>query len=91
MADITKVRAEADKVKAELNERFKQKVDRLTSAEINDIISTLEKSGVNREQVNALKAEIAQTTDKNKVIARVISAPGALCEQVKGIINKIKR
>lgn len=91
MADITKVRAEADKVKAELNERFRQKVDCLTSAEINDIISTLEKSGVNREQVNALKAEIAQATDKNRVIARVISTPGALCEQVKGIINKIKR
>lgn len=91
MADITKVRAEADKVKAELNERLRQKVDRLTSAEISDIISTLEKSVVNREQVNVLKVDIAQATDKNKVIARVISTPGALCEQVKRIINKIKR
>lgn len=91
MADITKVRAEADMIKAELSEKFKQKVDRLTTAEINDIISMLEMSGVNKEQVNALKAEIAQATNKNRVMARVMSIPGALCEQVKGMLNKIKR
>lgn len=91
MADITKVRAEADMIKAELSEKFKQRVDRLTTAEINDIISMLEMSGVNEEQVNALKAEIAQATNKNRVMARVISIPGALCEQVKGMLNKIKR
>lgn len=91
MADISKVRAEADRVKARLNDEFKQKIARLTNTEISKIISTLENSGINRAQVAALKNEIEKSTHKNQTIARVIDAPGVLCEQLKGLINKMAR
>ena len=44
MADITKVRAKADIVKARLNEEFKAKVNSLTTFEIDEIVSTLERT-----------------------------------------------
>ena len=91
MADITKVRAKADIVKARLNEEFKAKVNSLTTFEIDEIVSTLERTGINRNEVIALKAEITQSTNKNQVIARVLETPSALCEQQKSIVNKIKR
>ena len=91
MADITKVRAKADFVKARLNEEFKAKVNSLTTFEIDEIVSTLERTGINRNEVIALKAEITQSTNKNQVIARVLETPSALCEQLKSIVNKIKR
>lgn len=91
MADITKVRAKADIVKARLNEEFKAKVNSLTTFEIDEIVSTLERIGINRNEVIALKAEITQSTNKNQVIARVLETPSALCEQLKSIVNKIKR
>lgn len=91
MADITKVRAKADIVKARLNEEFKAKVNSLTTFEIDEIVSTLERTGINRNEVIALKAEITQSTNKNQVIARVLGTPSALCEQLKSIVNKIKR
>lgn len=91
MADITKVRAKADIVKARLNEEFKAKVNSLTTFEIDEIVSTLERTGINWNEVIALKAEITQSTNKNQVIARVLETPSALCEQLKSIVNKIKR
>ena len=91
MADITKVRAKADIVKARLNEEFKAKVNSLTTFEIDEIVSTLERTGIIRNEVIALKAEITQSTNKNQVIARVLETPSALCEQLKSIVNKIKR
>lgn len=91
MADITKVRAKAYIVKARLNEEFKAKVNSLTTFEIDEIVSTLERTGINRNEVISLKAEITQSTNKNQVIARVLETPSALCEQLKSIVNKIKR
>jgi len=78
-------------VKARLNEEFKAKVNSLTTFEIDEIVSTLERTGINRNEVIALKAEITQSTNKNQVIARVLETPSALCEQLKSIVNKIKR
>lgn len=91
MADITKVRAAANMVKAELNEKWKTEIASLTSANINEIVSILERTGVNHCEVQQLKAEIARSTNKNQVIARVFDAPGVLCEQIKSIIGKIKK
>lgn len=91
MADITKVRAAADMVKAQLNEKLKADIASLTSTDINEVISFLEKTGVNREEVQNLKSEIARSTNKNQTIARVLDAPGVLCEQVKSIIGKIRK
>lgn len=91
MADITKVRAAADMVKAELNEKLKTEIASLTSANIDEIVSLLERTGVNYNEVQQLKAEIARSTNKNQVIARVLDAPGVLCEQLKSIISKIKK
>lgn len=78
-------------MKARLNEEFKAKVNSLTTFEIDEIVSTLERTGINRNEVIALKAEITQSTNKNQVIARVLETPSALCEQLKSIVNKIKR
>ena len=91
MADITRVRAEASIVKERLNEEFRQKIARLTSAQIDDIIMMLERTGVNPQQVSALKAEIQRSTNKNATIARVLETPGVLCEQLKSVIGKIVR
>lgn len=91
MADIAKVRAAADVVKARLNENLKTDIAALTSADINEIVLLLEKNGVNRVEVQNLKAEIARSTNKNQTIARVLDAPGVLCEQVKSIIGKIRK
>lgn len=91
MADITRVRAEADIVKARLNEEFKQKIARLTTVDIDEIIRMLVCTGINREEVAALKREVEAATNKNQVIARVLTTPGALCEQLKGVIAKIIR
>jgi hypothetical protein len=33
---------------------------------------------------------VDQATNKNEVITRVLSTPSALCEQIKGIIRKLK-
>lgn len=89
MADITKVRAEADVVKARLNEEFKQKIARLTTVDIDEIIRMLVRTEINSEQVAALKCEVEMATNKNQIIARVLSTPGTLCEQLKGVIAKI--
>lgn len=89
MADITKVRAAADVVKAQLNEKLKTDIAALTSANIDEVVSLLEKTGINLVEVENLKAEIAHSTNKNQVIARVLNTPGVLCEQVKSIIGKI--
>ena len=89
MADITKVRAAADVVKAQLNEKLKTDIAALTSADIDEAVSLLEKTGINPVEVENLKAEIARSTNKNQTIARVLDTPGALCEQVKSIIGKI--
>lgn len=78
-------------MKARLNEEFKAKVNSLTTFEIDEIVSKLERTGINRNEVIALKAEITQSTNKNQVIARVLETPSALCEQLKSIVNKIKR
>lgn len=91
MADITKVRAVADVVKAELNEKLRTEIASLTSANIDEIVSILERTGINRSEVQQLKAEIDRSTNKNQVIVRVLNAPGVLCEQVKSIIGKIKK
>ena len=55
-----------------------------------DILSILEKTGINSVEVQKLKAEVDQATNKNEIITRVLSTPSALCEQIKGIIRKIK-
>lgn len=91
MADITKVRAEANMVKERLDKEFQEKINALTTFEIDELVSILEKTGVNRDEVIALKTEIKEATNKNRAIARILEIPGALREQVKGIINKIKR
>ncbi|MDE5945402.1 MAG: hypothetical protein K2G93_07455 [Rikenella sp.] len=89
MADITKVRAAADVVKAQLNEKLKKDIAALTSADIDEVVSLLEKTGINRAEVQNLKAKITRSTNKNQTIARVLDTPGVLCEQVKSIIGKI--
>lgn len=89
MADIAKVRAAADVVKAQLNEKLKTDIAALTSADINEVVSLLDKTGVNRAEVQNLKAEITRSTNKNQTIARVLNTPGVLCDQVKSIIGKI--
>ena len=89
MADIAKVRAAADVVKARLNEKMKTNIAALTSADIDDVVSLLEKTGVNRAEVQNLKTEITRSTNKNQTIARVLDTPGVLCDQVKSIIGKI--
>ena len=91
MADITKLRAAADMVQARLNEKMKTEIEALTSADINEVVSLLENTGINRAEVQNLKAEIARATNKNQVIVRLLDAPGVLCEQVKSIIGKIKK
>lgn len=91
MANITKVRTAANTVKAELNEKLKADIASLTSTNIDEIISILERTGVNHSEVMQLKAEIARSTNKNQVIGRVLDAPGVLCEQMKNIIGKIKK
>lgn len=90
MADISKVRAEADIVKARLNAEFKEKVAALTASEITGIIDTLEKTGVNPVEVSALKLKVEQATNKNQTLVRVLDTPGAICEQVKNILRKIR-
>ncbi len=91
MANIAKVRDEADIVKACLNEEFKAKINTLTTCEINEVVSILERTGINKDEVIALKAEIIRATNKNQVITRVLETPGALCEQMKDVVSKIKR
>ncbi|MCD7795505.1 MAG: hypothetical protein LUC96_06535 [Alistipes sp.] len=91
MADITKVRAEANMVKECLDKEFQKRINSLTTFEINELVSILEKTGINRDEVSALKTEIMQATNKNQTIARILDTPGALCEQVKDIVNKIKQ
>lgn len=91
MADITQVRAAADRAKADLNEKLKEQIASLTSAEIKRIIDTLEIEGINPEEVQQLKAEIACSTNRNQILTRVLEAPGALCEQLKNIIGKLKK
>lgn len=76
-------------VKADLNKKWKKCIESLTSTDIDKIISLLEATGVNRSEVPQLKAEIARSVNKNQVIARVLDAPGVLCEQLKGVIGKI--
>lgn len=90
MADISKVRAEATKIKSQLNEELKSQIDALTVSDIQEIILTLEKTGVNTSEVQELKVEVAKATNKNEVITRVLSTPSAICEQIKNIIQKIK-
>lgn len=90
MADITKVRVEATKIKNQLSEELRPKIDALTDSDIQRIISTLETTGVNSTEVQKLKEEVNQSTNRNEVIARVLSTPNVLCEQVKNIIQKIK-
>lgn len=90
MADITNVRTEAAKIKNQLNEELKPQIDALTASDIQEIISALEKTGINPVDVQRLKAEVDQASNKNEVITRVLSAPSVLCEQIKNIIQKIK-
>ena len=78
-------------MKARLNEELEVKGNSLTTFEIDEIVSTLERTGINRNEVIALKAEITQSTNKNQALARVLETPSALCEQLKSIVNKIKR
>ena len=85
MADITKVKEAATRIKNQLNEDLKPQIEALTDVDIQDILSILEKTGINSVEVQKLKA-----TNKNEIITRVLSTPSALCEQIKGIIRKIK-
>ena len=90
MADITKVKEAAIKIKNQLNEDLKPQIEALTDVDIHEILSILEKIGINAIEVQKLKAEVDQATNKNEVFNRVLSAPGVLCEQIKGIIRRIK-
>ena len=80
MADITKVKEAATRIKNQLNEDLKPQIEALTDVDIQDILSILEKTGINSVAVQKLKAEVP----------RVLSTPSALCEQIKGIIRKLK-
>ena len=91
MADITKVRAAADMVKARLNEKMKTEIEALTSADINEVVSLLENTGINRGEVQNLKAKTARGQIKNKLIVRRLDAPGVICEKVKRVSGKIKK
>lgn len=88
MADITKVKEAAIKIKNQLNEDLKPQIEALTDVDIQEILSILEKTGINAIEVQKLKAEVDQATNKNEVFNRVLSAPGVLCEQIKGIIRR---
>ena len=90
MADITKVKEAATRIKNQLNEDLKPQIEALTDVDIQEILSILEKTGINAIEVQKLKAEVDQATNKNEVFNRVLSAPGVLCEQTKGIIRRIK-
>ena len=90
MADITKVKEAATKIKNQLNEDLKPQIEALTDVDIQEILSILEKTGINDVEVQKLKAEFDQATNKNEVFNRVLSIPGVLCEEIKGIIRKIK-
>lgn len=90
MADITKVKEAATRIKNQLNEDLKPQIEALTDVDIQDILSILEKTGINSVEVQKLKAEVDQATNKNEIITRVLSTPSALCEQIKGIIRKLK-
>ena len=90
MADITKVKEAEKKKKNQLNEDLKPQIEALTDVDIQEILSILEETGINAIEVQKLKAEVDQATNKNEVITRVLSIPSALCEQIKGIIRKLK-
>ena len=90
MADITKVKEAATRIKNQLNEDLKPQIEALTDVDIQEILSILEETGINAIAVQKLKAEVDQATNKNEVFNRVLSAPGVLCEQIKGIIRRIK-
>ena len=51
MADITKVKEAATRIKNQLNEDLKPQIEALTDVDIQDILSILEKTGINSVEV----------------------------------------